>query len=99
VGRPGRVHVRAPLAGIKIFGLFIDPLFGHDAGSLVGLPGWTIISTIGRLLGTILLIVSGNCARNNKYLTLLEIVAVSSILVLAGYLYRDRLLELLRKSK
>jgi general stress protein CsbA len=51
------------------------------------------------LLGTILLTVSGSYVRSNQYKQLLVIVSVSIIFVLAGYLYRDRLLKRLRKKK
>lgn len=58
-----------------------------------------LISTIGRVFGTILLTVTGSCARNNHYKMLVGAVAVSAILVLTGYLYRDWLMEHLKKRK
>ena len=62
---------------------------------------WTflVISTIGRLFGTVLLSVSGSNARNNQYGVLLMIIAVSGVFILVGYLYREKLLEMLRKRK
>ena len=53
------------------------------------------ISTIGRLLGTILLSVSGSCARNDQYRELLFIAGVSCLLLVIAYFYRDKLLEAL----
>jgi len=55
------------------------------------------ISTVGRLLGTILLSVSGSCARNNQYRELLFIAGVSCLLLVIAYLYRDKLLEALKR--
>jgi len=55
------------------------------------------ISTAGRLLGTVLLSVSGSCARNDQYLELLFIAGVSSLLIVIAYFYRDKLLEALKK--
>jgi len=55
------------------------------------------ISTIGRLLGTILLSVSGSCARNDQYRELLFIAGVSCLLLVIAYFYRDKLLEALKR--
>jgi uncharacterized membrane protein YdjX (TVP38/TMEM64 family) len=58
-----------------------------------------IISTIGRLLGTMLLSVSGSCARNDQYMALVGIMLVSGIFAIIAYIYRDSLLEMLKKNK
>jgi len=55
------------------------------------------ISTAGRLLGTILLSVSGSCARNNQYRELLFIAGVSCLLLVIAYFYRDKLLDSLKR--
>jgi uncharacterized membrane protein YdjX (TVP38/TMEM64 family) len=55
------------------------------------------ISTAGRLLGTILLSVSGSYARNNQYIELLFIAGVSCLLLVIAYFYRDKLLEALKR--
>jgi len=55
------------------------------------------ISTAGRLLGTILLSVSGSCARNNQYTVLLIIAGISCIFVIVAYFYRDKLLDSLKR--
>ncbi|OPY07628.1 MAG: TVP38/TMEM64 family inner membrane protein YdjZ [Syntrophus sp. PtaB.Bin001] len=87
------------------FVLFLIPGFPKDCLCyILGLSHirtgqFLLISTMGRLLGTILLTVSGSYVRSNQYKQLLVILSVSIIFVLAGYLYRDRLLKLLRKKK
>jgi uncharacterized membrane protein YdjX (TVP38/TMEM64 family) len=84
------------------FLLFLIPGFPKDyLCYIIGLSHmrtWTflIISTIGRLFGTILLTVSGSCARNNQYSTLLIIIIVSGIIVIVGYFYREKWLDLLK---
>jgi uncharacterized membrane protein YdjX (TVP38/TMEM64 family) len=55
------------------------------------------ISTVGRLLGTILLSVSGSCARNDQYIELLFIAGVSCLMLVIVYFYRDKLLEALKR--
>ena len=87
------------------FVLFLIPGFPKDyLCYLMGLSHmriWTflVISTIGRLFGTVLLSVSGSNARNNQYGALLVIIAVSGVFILVGYLYREKLLKMLRKRK
>jgi len=56
------------------------------------------ISTVGRLLGTILLSVSGSCARNNQYRELLFIAGVSCLLLVIAYFYRDKLIDSLKRK-
>jgi uncharacterized membrane protein YdjX (TVP38/TMEM64 family) len=55
------------------------------------------ISTVGRLLGTILLSVSGSCARNDQYIELVFIAGVSCLMLVIVYFYRDKLLEALKR--
>ena len=57
-----------------------------------------IVSTVGRLLGTMLLSVSGSYARNDAYMTLVWIMLVSGIFVIIAFIYRDGLLEMLKKN-
>jgi len=57
-----------------------------------------VISTVGRILGTILLSVSGSCARNNQYVGLLIIAGISCVFIIGAYFYRDKWLELLKKK-
>jgi len=86
------------------FLLFLIPGFPKDylcyIMGLSHMKTWTflVISTVGRLLGTMLLSVSGSCARNNQYGALLIIAGVSCIFIIVVYFYRDKWLEIL-KSK
>jgi uncharacterized membrane protein YdjX (TVP38/TMEM64 family) len=57
-----------------------------------------VISTVGRLLGTILLSVFGSCFRNDQYTGLVIIAGVSCVLAIGAYFYRDRWLEMLKKK-
>jgi len=57
------------------------------------------ISTVGRLLGTILLSASGSCARNNQYTVLLIVAGISCIFIMFAYLYRDKWLEMVKKKE
>lgn len=87
------------------FLFFLIPGFPKDCLCyILGLShmrGWTflVISTSGRLLGTVLLSVSGGLVRNNHYWTLLTLAAAGGIFVLLGYLYRDKCLLMLKKGK
>ncbi len=56
------------------------------------------ISTVGRLLGTLMLTITGSCVRNGQYRALFILVGVSSIVFVAAYFYRDKLLEKLKKK-
>jgi uncharacterized membrane protein YdjX (TVP38/TMEM64 family) len=55
------------------------------------------ISTVGRLLGTILLSVSGSYARNSQYTELLFIAGASCLLLVIAYFYRDKLMDSLKR--
>jgi len=87
------------------FVLFLIPGFPKDyLCYIIGLSHmrtWTflVISMIGRLLGTSLLSLSGSSARNNQYEALLMIIALSGAFILVAYLYREKLLAMLRKRK
>lgn len=85
------------------FLLFLIPGFPKDylcyIMGLSHMHTWIflVISTIGRVLGTILLSVSGSCARNNQYAGLLIIAGISCLFLIVAYFYRDRWLEILKK--
>ena len=87
------------------FILFLIPGFPKDCLCYIlgmsHMRTWTflIISTIGRLLGTILLTVTGSCAFNHQYKTLMVIGFISGVLILSGYLFHDRIQKLSRKRK
>ena len=57
-----------------------------------------VVSTAGRLLGTMLLSVSGSYAQHDKYMALVGIMLVSGIFVIIAFIYRDGLLEMLKKN-
>jgi uncharacterized membrane protein YdjX (TVP38/TMEM64 family) len=86
------------------FILFLIPGFPKDyLCYLMGLSHmktstFLIISTVGRLFGTILLSVCGSNVRTHHYRTLLVILVVSGVVVVAAYIYREKLLKVLRKK-
>jgi uncharacterized membrane protein YdjX (TVP38/TMEM64 family) len=57
------------------------------------------ISTVGRFFGTMLLSVSGSCARNNQITGLVVIAVVSGIFVIVAYFYRDKWLDMVKGKK
>ena len=85
-----------------VFILFLIPGFPKDALCyIIGLSHmptrlFLVVSTIGRLLGTAMLSVSGAFLRHNRYGPLWLLAAVSLIAVVAAYLYRDKLLHFLK---
>jgi uncharacterized membrane protein YdjX (TVP38/TMEM64 family) len=85
------------------FLLFLIPGFPKDyLCYILGLSHmitwhFLVISTAGRILGTILLSISGSCARNDQYTALLIIAILSCIFLVIAYFYRDKLLETLKK--
>ena len=87
------------------FILFLIPGFPKDALSyIIGLSHmktttFLIVCGIGRLLGTIMLSVSGNCARNNQNVAMIVILGLSILIVLLAYYYHDGLLNLLRRKR
>jgi uncharacterized membrane protein YdjX (TVP38/TMEM64 family) len=87
------------------FILFLIPGFPKDALSyIIGLSHmkmttFLIVCTGGRLLGTIMLSVSGNCARNNQNVALIAILVTSALIVLLAYYYHDELLNLVRRKR
>lgn len=56
-----------------------------------------IVSAAGRLLGTIMLSITGSSARNGHYFLLGCFVTAGIMAFLAAYFYQDRLLEILKK--
>lgn len=86
------------------FLLFLIPGFPKDyLCYIMGLSHmitwhFLVISTTGRIFGTLLLSVSGSCARNNQYAGLLIIAGISCIFIIVAYFYRDRWLDILKKK-
>jgi uncharacterized membrane protein YdjX (TVP38/TMEM64 family) len=85
------------------FLLFLIPGFPKDyLCFIMGLSHmitwhFLVISTVGRILGTILLSISGSCARNDQYTALIIIAILSCIFLVIAYFYRDKLLDTLKK--
>ncbi|MBU4371166.1 MAG: TVP38/TMEM64 family protein [Proteobacteria bacterium] len=92
--------------GIPItFILFLIPGFPKDALSyIVGLSHmrtttFLILCTAGRLMGTIMLSVSGSYARNDQNTAMVAILGISVLVVLLAWYYHEALLNLLRKKR
>lgn len=85
------------------FVLFLIPGFPKDyLCYILGLSHmrtwrFLVISTIGRLLGIVLLFIGGGFARNNHYKTLLMIIFVCVVFMVLSYIYRDKWLEMLKR--
>ncbi len=48
-----------------------------------------IVCTAGRLLGTIMLSISGHCARNDQNIAMVAILGISALIVLLAYYYHE----------
>ena len=87
------------------FLLFLIPGFPKDYLCYImgvsHMKTWTfmVISTVGRFFGTMLLSVSGSCARNNQITGLVVIAIVSGIFVIVAYFYRDKWLDMVKSKK
>jgi uncharacterized membrane protein YdjX (TVP38/TMEM64 family) len=87
------------------FVLFLIPGFPKDflcyIMGLSHMSWWEfiLISTFGRLFGTVLLSVMGSFVRNNQRVPLLIILGIVAIILILAYFYRDRWLELLKRKR
>lgn len=87
------------------FILFLIPGFPKDALSyIIGLSHmktstFLLVCTSGRLLGTAMLSISGNYARNDQNVAMLAILGISALLVLLAYYYHEEILNLVRKKR
>jgi uncharacterized membrane protein YdjX (TVP38/TMEM64 family) len=87
------------------FILFLIPGFPKDfLCYIMGLSHmrlWTflVVSSVGRLFGTILLSVSGDFARNGQFGMLFIVLGMSGIFVLVAYLYREKWIDMLKRKK
>ena len=85
------------------FILFVIPGFPKDylcyILGLSHLRTWTflLVSTTGRLLGTLILSVCGSYARNDQYAALFIAFGISALGILIAFLYRDRWHDALKK--
>jgi uncharacterized membrane protein YdjX (TVP38/TMEM64 family) len=98
-------YVMEHQGAIVSFVLFLIPGFPKDyLCYIMGLSHmklWTflIISTVGRLFGTILLSITGSYVRSNKYVGLFVALGAGGIFVLLAYLYRERWIDTIRRKK
>jgi uncharacterized membrane protein YdjX (TVP38/TMEM64 family) len=87
------------------FLLFLIPGFPKDyLCYIMGLSHmktlhFLVISTCGRLLGTIMLSVCGSCVRNDQFMTLLIIAVVSCFFIIVAYFYRDKWLDMVKRKE
>lgn len=87
------------------FLLFLIPGFPKDylcyimGVSLIPTGTFIIISTAGRLFGTIMLSIMGAFAGNGQYTFLIVILAVGVAIFVTAYYYHDKILALLKKRK
>jgi len=87
------------------FLLFLIPGFPKDylcyimGVSLIPTGTFIIISTAGRLFGTIMLSVTGAFAGNGQYTFLTVIMILGIVIFIAAYYYHDKILALLKKRK
>lgn len=86
------------------FLLFLLPGFPKDylcyiiGLSNIGTGIFLLISTVGRLFGTIMLSASGSYARNNQFSMLFIILVIGGVLLLLAYFYRDRWLAKVKRK-
>jgi uncharacterized membrane protein YdjX (TVP38/TMEM64 family) len=89
---------------LVIFILFLIPGFPKDALSyILGLShmralSFIVISTAGRLLGTVSLSVMGSLAQAKQYKGLGIVLALCGIIVVIAYINRERLVHKLKKG-
>ncbi|MFA5322116.1 MAG: VTT domain-containing protein [Smithella sp.] len=87
------------------FLLFLIPGFPKDylcyimGVSLIPTGTFIIISTAGRIFGTIMLSVTGSLAGNGQYTILTVILALGIAISIPAYYYHDKLIEILKKRK
>ncbi len=88
---------------VLIFILFLFPGFPKDYLSyILGLghmstKAFLIISTLGRLFGTIMLTLGGSYIRNHQFAHFFTLTSVVTIIVILAIMYRDRIEERLKK--
>ena len=87
------------------FLLFLIPGFPKDYLCYImgvsRIPTWTfiIISSAGRLFGTMMLSITGSYVRNEQYILLAVIVSVGIAISIVAYYHHDTMLELLKKKR
>jgi len=86
------------------FLLFLIPGFPKDALcyilglSHMDIRSFIVISSVGRLLGTILLSVQGSCVRNDQNWAFFILLGVSGLIFLVGYFFGQNWLNKLKEK-
>jgi len=87
------------------FLLFLIPGFPKDylcyimGVSLIPTGTFIIISTAGRIFGTMMLSIIGAFAGNGQYVFLTVILAIGILVSIPAYYYRDKLIAVLKKRR
>lgn len=87
------------------FLLFLIPGFPKDylcyimGVSRIPTGTFIIISTAGRIFGTIMLSITGSFAGNGQYTFLTVVLVLGVAIFIAAYYYHDKLIEILKKIK
>lgn len=87
------------------FLLFLIPGFPKDylcyimGVSRIPTGTFIIISTAGRIFGTMMLSITGNVARNGQYIALVIILVLGVATFVATYYYHDKILAFLKKKR
>jgi uncharacterized membrane protein YdjX (TVP38/TMEM64 family) len=90
---------------ILSFLLFLIPGFPKDALCyILGLTPmhlgiFLVISTVGRVPGTLMACLQGGKAFDYQYKTLLVLLGISTLIILIVYIYHDEIHQLIRKVK
>jgi len=90
---------------ILSFLLFLIPGFPKDALCyLLGLTPmhlgiFLVISTIGRIPGTLIACLQGGKAFDHQWITFLILLGISALVILAFYIYHDEIHHLIKKLK
>jgi uncharacterized membrane protein YdjX (TVP38/TMEM64 family) len=85
--------------------LFLIPGFPKDALSyIIGLSHmklttFLVVSTVGRLFGTVMLSVSGSFASKDDYVSMVTLLLLSALVVLLAYLYHEEILVFIKGKK
>ena len=97
-------HFMAHKGTFVSFLLFLIPGFPKDALcyilglSHMNVRSFIVISSIGRLLGTILLSVQGSCVRNDQSWAFFILLGVSGMIFLVGYFFGKNWLKKLKEK-
>ncbi|MCX5856245.1 MAG: hypothetical protein NTZ24_17020 [Deltaproteobacteria bacterium] len=65
----------------------------------MNMRSFIVISTIGRLLGTILLSVQGSYVRNGQDMAFFILLGLSGLIFLSGYFFGQKWLEKLKTKR